>query len=355
MGERPLVLAPMEDVTNPPFRKFCKAFGADWLYSEFVSADALVRSVNKSLKKLTIDDSERPVTIQIYGRFVDSMVEAARIVEEVQPDFIDLNFGCPVKRVAQKGAGAGLLRDVPLMVEMARQVVNAVKLPVTAKTRLGWDSEHIIIEDIAERLQDVGIRALAIHGRTRAQMYTGEADWEPIAQVKSNPRITIPIIGNGDVTSPERAAEAFDKYGVDAVMIGRAAIGRPWIFRQIKHYFATGELLPDLSVREQIEIIKEQIRLSVEWIDEVRGLLHMRRHMAAMFKGLPHFRDLRIRMLQAPNLEELWQVFDEIAARYGDMREWSLKVSISFVPVKVFGRRGYDNSPPGKRAVVINQ
>ena len=321
MGERPLVLAPMEDVTNPPFRKFCKAFGADWLYSEFVSADALVRSVNKSLKKLTIDDSERPVTIQIYGRFVDSMVEAARIVEEVQPDFIDLNFGCPVKRVAQKGAGAGLLRDVPLMVEMARQVVNAVKLPVTAKTRLGWDSEHIIIEDIAERLQDVGIRALAIHGRTRAQMYTGEADWESIARVKSNPRITIPIIGNGDVTSPERAAEAFDKYGVDAVMIGRAAIGRPWIFRQIKHYFATGELLPDLSVREQIEIIKEQIRLSVEWIDEVRGLLHMRRHMAAMFKGLPHFRDLRIRMLQAPNLEELWQVFDEIAARYGDMRE----------------------------------
>ena len=321
VGERPLVLAPMEDVTNPPFRKFCKAFGADWLYSEFVSADALVRSVNKSLKKLTIDDSERPVTIQIYGRFVDSMVEAARIVEEVQPDFIDLNFGCPVKRVAQKGAGAGLLRDVPLMVEMARQVVNAVKLPVTAKTRLGWDSEHIIIEDIAERLQDVGIRALAIHGRTRAQMYTGEADWEPIARVKSNPRITIPIIGNGDVTSPERAAEAFDKYGVDAVMIGRAAIGRPWIFRQIKHYFATGELLPDLSVREQIEIIKEQIRLSVEWIDEVRGLLHTRRHMAAMFKGLPHFRDLRIRMLQAPHLEELWQVFDEIAARYGDMRE----------------------------------
>ena len=311
----------MEDVTNPPFRKFCKAFGADWLYSEFVSADALVRSVNKSLKKLTIDDSERPVTIQIYGRFVDSMVEAARIVEEVQPDFIDLNFGCPVKRVAQKGAGAGLLRDVPLMVEMARQVVNAVKLPVTAKTRLGWDSEHIIIEDIAERLQDVGIRALAIHGRTRAQMYTGEADWEPIARVKSNPRITIPIIGNGDVTSPEKAAEAFDKYGVDAVMIGRATIGHPWIFRQIKHYFATGELLPDLSVREQIEIIKEQIRLSVEWIDEVRGLLHMRRHMAAMFKGLPHFRDLRIRMLQAPNLEELWQVFDEIAARYGDMRE----------------------------------
>ncbi|MDE7074450.1 MAG: tRNA dihydrouridine synthase DusB [Odoribacter sp.] len=318
MGERPLILAPMEDVTNPPFRKFCKKYGADWLYSEFVSADALVRSVNKSLKKLTIDEAERPVTIQIYGRYIDSMVEAAKIVEEVQPDFIDINFGCPVKRVAQKGAGAGMLKDVPLMVEMTRQVVNAVKVPVTAKTRLGWDCEHIIIEDIAERLQDAGIQALAIHGRTRSQMYTGEADWEPIARVKSNPRIRIPIIGNGDIVSPQGAREAFDRYGVDGVMIGRATIGKPWIFRQIKHYFETGELLPDLSVTEQIEIVKEQILLSVEWIDEVRGLLHMRRHMAAMFKGLPHFRDLRIRMLQAPNLEMLWQVFDEIAERYGE-------------------------------------
>lgn len=318
VGERPLILAPMEDVTNPPFRKFCKRYGADWLYSEFVSADALVRSVNKSLKKLTIDDTERPVTIQIYGRFIDSMVEAAKIVEEVQPDFIDINFGCPVKRVAQKGAGAGMLKDVPLMVEMTRQIVNAVKIPVTAKTRLGWDCENIIIEDIAERLQDVGIQALAIHGRTRSQMYTGEADWEPIARVKNNPRINIPILGNGDITSPQKAKEAFDKYGVDGVMIGRATIGKPWIFRQIKHYFETGELLPDLSVAEQIDIIKEQILLSVEWIDEVRGLLHMRRHMAAMFKGLPHFRDLRIRMLQAPDLRTLWQVFDEIREKYGD-------------------------------------
>lgn len=317
IGERPLILAPMEDVTNPPFRKFCKKFGADWLYSEFVSADALVRSVNKSLKKLTIDEEERPVTIQIYGRFVDSMVEAARIVEQVQPDFIDINFGCPVKRVAQKGAGAGLLRDVPLMIEMAEKIVKAVRIPVTAKTRLGWDSDHIIIDDIAERLQDVGIQALAIHGRTRSQMYTGEADWEPIARVKANPRIQIPILGNGDITSPEKVREAFDKYGVDGVMIGRATIGHPWIFRQIKHYFETGEILPDLSVQEQIEIIKEQILLSVEWIDEVRGLLHMRRHMAAMFKGLPHFRDLRIRMLQAPSVEELWQVFDAIEDRYG--------------------------------------
>lgn len=318
IGERPLILAPMEDVTNPPFRKFCKKYGADWLYSEFVSADALVRSVNKSVKKLTIDEEERPVTIQIYGRYIDSMVEAAKIVEEAKPDFIDINFGCPVKRVAQKGAGAGLLRDIPLMVEMAKSVVEAVKLPVTAKTRLGWDCENIIIEDIAERLQDVGIQALAIHGRTRSQMYTGEADWEPIGRVKNNPRIKIPILGNGDITSPQRAKEAFERYGVDGVMIGRATIGRPWIFKQIKHYFETGEILPDLSVREQTAIIKEQIMLSVEWIDEVRGLLHMRRHMAAMFKGLPHFRDLRIRMLQAPSIEELWRVFDEIEARYGD-------------------------------------
>lgn len=318
VGERPLILAPMEDVTNPPFRKFCKRYGADWLYSEFVSADALVRSVNKSLKKLTIDETERPVTIQIYGRFIGSMVEASKIVEEAQPDFIDINFGCPVKRVAQKGAGAGMLKDVPLMVEMTRQIVNAVKIPVTAKTRLGWDCENIIIEDIAERLQDVGIQALAIHGRTRSQMYTGEADWEPIARVKNNPRIKIPILGNGDITSPQKAKEAFDKYGVDGVMIGRATIGKPWIFRQIKHYFETGELLPDLSVAEQIDIIKEQILLSVEWIDEIRGLLHMRRHMASMFKGLPHFRDLRIRMLQAPDLRTLWQVFDEIREKYGN-------------------------------------
>lgn len=316
MGEYPLVLAPMEDVTNPPFRKFCKEFGADWLYSEFVSADALVRSVNKSLKKLTIEKAERPVTIQIYGRYIDSMVEAARIVEEVQPDFIDLNFGCPVKRVAQKGAGAGLLKDIPLLIEMAEQIVKAVKIPVTAKTRLGWDCEHIIIEDIAERLQDVGIQALAIHGRTRSQMYSGEADWEPIGRVKNNPRIRIPIIGNGDIVSPQKAKEAFERYGVDAVMIGRAAIGHPWIFKQIKHYFQTGETLPDLSVSEQIDILKEQILLSVDWIDEVRGILHMRRHMAAMFKGLPHFRDLRIQMLRAGSISELWRIFELIRQRY---------------------------------------
>lgn len=317
IGKKPLILAPMEDVTNPPFRKFCKKFGADWLYSEFVSADALVRSVHKTLRKLAIEESERPVTIQIYGRYVDSMVEAAKIVEEVQPDFIDLNFGCPVKRVAQKGAGAGLLRDIPLMVEMADKIVKAVRVPVTAKTRLGWDSEHILVGEIAERLQDVGIQALAIHGRTRAQMYSGEADWEPIARVKENPRIRIPIIGNGDITDPLKAAAAFDKYGVDAVMIGRATIGHPWIFRQIRHYFQTGELLPDLSVNEQLKIIEEQVRLSIAWLDEIRGILHMRRHMAAMFKGLPHFRDLRIAMLQAATAGELQGVFEKIRDRYG--------------------------------------
>jgi putative TIM-barrel protein, nifR3 family len=316
VGDRPLILAPMEEVTNPPFRKFCKRYGADWLYSEFVSADALVRSINKTVKKLTIEESERPVTIQIYGRFIDSMVEAAKIVEEVQPDFIDINFGCPVKRVAAKGAGAGMLRDVPLMVEMAKQIVQAVKIPVTAKTRLGWDCENIIIDDVAERLQDVGISALAIHGRTRSQMYTGEADWEPIARVKQNPRIKIPIIGNGDIDSPEKVKEAFERYGVDGVMIGRATIGKPWIFRQIKHYLQTGEHLPELSIHEQIEIIKEQILLSQEWLDEVRGLFHMRRHMACMFKGLPHFRDLRIQMLQAPTIEMLWKVFDKIEEQY---------------------------------------
>ena len=319
VGDRPLILAPMEEVTNPPFRKFCKRYGADWLYSEFVSADALVRSINKTVKKLTIEENERPVTIQIYGRFIDSMVEAAKIVEEVQPDFIDINFGCPVKRVAAKGAGAGMLRDVPLMVEMAKQIVQAVKIPVTAKTRLGWDCEHIIIDDVAERLQDVGISALAIHGRTRSQMYKGEADWEPIARVKQNPRIKIPIIGNGDIDSPQKVKEAFERYGIDGVMIGRATIGKPWIFEQIKHYLATGEILPELSVAAQVEIIKEQILLSMEWLDEVRGLFHMRRHMACMFKGLPHFRDLRIQMLQAPTIEELWDVFDQIVERYGSM------------------------------------
>ncbi len=316
MGEHPLILAPMEDVTSPPFRKWCKTFGADWLYSEFVSADALVRSVDRSVQKLRIEDFERPVSIQVYGRYVDTMVEAAKMVEEVHPDFLDINFGCPVKRVAQKGAGAGMLRDLPLMVEMTRRIVNAVKIPVTVKTRLGWDSEHIVIEEIAERLQDVGIVAIAVHGRTRAQMYKGTADWEPIAALRKNPRIRIPVIGNGDICNPLQAKKAFEDYGVDGVMIGRAAIGRPWIFGDIKEYMTTGEIRPDLSLERQIEVIKSQITDAVDWLDERRGILHMRRHMAGMFKGLSHFRDLRIEMLRASTKEELWETFDKIRERY---------------------------------------
>lgn len=314
VGDRPLILAPMEDVTNPPFRKFCKRYGADWLYSEFVSADALVRSVNKSLKKLTIDETERPVTIQIYGRFIDSMVEAAKIVEEAQPDFIDINFGCPVKRVAQKGAGAGMLKDVPLMVEMTRQIVNAVKIPVTAKTRLGWDCENIIIEDIAERLQDVGIQALAIHGRTRSQMYTGEADWEEIARVKANPRLHIPVIGNGDITSPEKAQEAFNRYGVDGILVGRASIGAPWIFSEIQAAVHPERNIPIPDLAGKFDLLRRQITESVSRIDEYRGILHIRRHLAAspIFKGIPSFRPTRIAMLQANTLDALLEIISNI-------------------------------------------
>ena len=317
VGDRPLILAPMEEVTNPPFRKFCKRYGADWLYSEFVSADALVRSINKTVKKLTIEENERPVTIQIYGRFIDSMVEAAKIVEEVQPDFIDINFGCPVKRVAAKGAGAGMLRDVPLMVEMAKQIVQAVKIPVTAKTRLGWDANNKIIVELAEQLQDCGIAALTIHGRTRAQMYTGEADWTLIGEVKNNPKMHIPIIGNGDVTSPQRCKECFDRYGVDAVMIGRASFGRPWIFKEVKHYLEAGEELPPLSFEWCMEVLRQEVVDSVNLLDERRGILHVRRHLAAspLFKGIPNFRNTRIAMLRAETKEELFQIFDEITSQ----------------------------------------
>lgn len=315
MGERPVILAPMEEVTNKQFRAACKSFGADWLYSEFVSADALVRSVRKTLEKLTISEEERPVTIQIYGRDVDSMVEAARIVETVSPDFIDLNFGCPVKRVAAKGAGAGMLRDIPLMVEIARQVVRAVRVPVTAKTRLGWESGQLLVDEVACRLQDVGIAALAVHGRFRSQMYKGEADWEPIARLKQDPRVHVPIIGNGDIDSPEKAAEAFERYGVDAIMIGRAAIGRPWIFRQVKHYLEHGELLPDPPLAEQVDVIAGQVERSCEWLGETRGILHARRHVARAFKGIPDFRELRVELLQATTLERLHELFERVKER----------------------------------------
>ena len=320
LGERPVALAPMEDVTDPAFRLMCKRFGADLVYSEFVSSDALVRSVNKTMQKLTISDEERPVAIQIYGKDPDAMAEAARIAEEAGPDILDINFGCPVKRVAGKGAGAGLLQDVPRMLRITRAVVDAVRIPVTVKTRLGWDDNHKIIVDLAEQLQDCGIEALTIHGRTRAQMYTGEADWTLIGAVKANQRMRIPIIGNGDVTTPERAAECFNRYGVDAVMIGRASFGRPWIFREVKHYLATGEQLPPLTFGWQLDVLREQVRQSVARLDERRGILHVRRHLAAtpLFKGLPNFRDTRVAMLRAETVDELFRIFDLIAERWGN-------------------------------------
>ena len=311
-GEYPVFLAPMEDVTDPAFRLMCKRFGADMVYTEFVSSDALVRSVNSTMRKLNISDEERPVAIQIYGKNTDAMVEAARMVEEAHPDVIDINFGCPVKKVAGKGAGAGLLRDIPKMLEITRAVVEAVKLPVTVKTRLGWDESNKIIVELAEQLQDCGIAALTIHGRTRSQMYTGDADWTLIGKVKENPRIHIPIIGNGDITTPERAKECFDKYGVDAVMIGRASFGRPWIFKEVKHYLQTGELLPPLSAEWRLNVLRQEVLDSVNLLDERRGILHVRRHIAAspLFKGIPNFRETRIAMLRAETKEDLFQIFD---------------------------------------------
>ena len=320
LGERPVVLAPMEDVTDLGFRLMCKQFGAAMVYSEFASADALVRLVNKTMQKLAISPDERPVAIQIYGKEVEPMVEAARIVvEQAHPDVIDLNFGCPVKRVAGKGAGAGMLQNVPQMLAITRAVVDAVDIPVTVKTRLGWDNDHRIIVDLAEQLQDCGIEALTIHGRTRSQMYTGEADWTLIGEVKNNPRMHIPIIGNGDVTTPQRAKECFDRYGVDAVMIGRASFGRPWIFKEVKHYLDTGEELPPLSFEWKMDVLRQEVLQSVARLDEYRGILHIRRHLAAtpLFKGLPNFRDTRIAMLRADTVEELFAIFDRIKEEYG--------------------------------------
>ena len=317
LGSHPVFLAPMEDVTDIGFRLLCKRFGAAMVYTEFVSAEALVRSIKSTVTKLTICDEERPVGIQIYGRDVESMVEAAKIVEEAHPDVIDLNFGCPVKKVAGKGAGAGMLRNIPLMLDITRNVVKAVHTPVTVKTRLGWDKTDLIITDLAEQLQDCGIQALTIHGRTRSQMYTGDADWTLIGEVKHNPRIHIPIIGNGDITSPERACEAFEKYGVDAIMVGRATFGCPWIFQEIRETLSTDSfhampMLP-LSISDKIDILEEQLRINVERIDEYRGILHTRRHLAAspIFKGIPNFRPTRIAMLRATKADELTSILED--------------------------------------------
>ncbi len=321
LGEHPVLLAPMEDVTDISFRLMCRQFGARLAYSEFVSSDALVRKAGKIFRKIAVRDEERPVAIQIYGKDTGVMAEAAKIVEEqTSPDILDINFGCPVKRVAGKGAGAGMLRDIPKMLEITRAVADAVKIPVTVKTRLGWDDGHKIIVDLAERLQDCGIEALTIHGRTRAQMYTGEADWTLIGEVKNNPRMHIPVIGNGDVSTPQRAKECFDRYGVDAVMIGRGSLGCPWIFKEITHYLNTGgETLP-LGFNWKMNVLREEVMQSMDRLDERRGILHIRRHLAAspLFKGLHGFRDTRTAMLRAETADELFNIFDRIAETYGN-------------------------------------
>ena len=313
-----LFLAPMEDVTDPSFRYICKRFGADMVYTEFISSDGLIRDAWKSRAKLNINDFERPVGIQIYGNQIEPMVEAARIAESANPDIIDINFGCPMKKIAGRGAGSGMMRDVPLMVEMTKQIVEAVNRPVTVKTRLGWDDDSKNIEEIAMRLQDVGIAALTIHGRTRCQLYKGEADWTLIGKVKNNPLIKIPIIGNGDIDSGEKAREMFDRYGVDAVMIGRATYGRPWIFREVRHYLDTGEVLPQPSVVERVAIAKEHLAKSIEVKGERVGVLEMRRHLSNYFKGLPNFKDTRMKLVTENDTAELFATIDSIAERWGD-------------------------------------
>lgn len=312
LGNRPVMLAPMEDVTDPSFRQICREQGASMVYTEFVSADALIRDIPSTLRKLAIQDTERPVAIQIYGRDAEAMVEAAKIVERAEPDILDINFGCPVKKVAGKGAGAGMLRDIPKMLSITESVVKAVSIPVTVKTRLGWDCENKIINDLGPRLQDCGIKALTVHGRTRSQMYTGAADWEPIGRLKADPRMDIPIIGNGDITTPQEALNAFDNYGVDGIMVGRGAIGAPWVFKSMRQYIDTGTV-DAIPIEERFAILRRQIRESIENIDEYRGILHIRRHLAAspLFKGIPDFRPTRIAMLRAESETELLDILDK--------------------------------------------
>lgn len=318
LGKHPLLLAPMEDVTDPSFRILCKEHGADMMYTEFVSADALVRNVNRSLRKLELLEDERPVGIQIYGKDIDKMVVAAQMAEAAKPELIDLNFGCPVKKIAGKGSGSGLLLDLPKMMAITDAVVKAVGIPVTVKTRLGWDEQSLVIEDVAEQLQDLGVQALCIHGRTREQMYNGVADWTLIGKVKNNPRMTIPIIGNGDVSSAEKAKMYLNRYGVDALMVGRASIGKPWIFREIKHYLTTGELLPNVTVLEQTVLMDDIVKRSTDMLGERRGILHARRHLAIPFKSLPGIRPLRIQLLQAKSVVAISAVLKEIGATYAN-------------------------------------
>lgn len=320
LPEFPLFLAPMEDITDPSFRMVCKMNGADFMYTEFISSDGLIRDGEKSVKKLDIYDFERPIGIQLYGHLIDAMVEAAIIASEANPELIDINFGCPVKKIANRGAGSGMLRNIPLMIEMTEAIVKAVDLPVTVKTRLGWDDDSKIIVEVAERLQDVGIKALTIHGRTRAQMYKGSADWTLIGEVKNNQRMKIPIIGNGDIDGPVKAKEMFDRYGVDGIMIGRATVGRPWIFRDIRHYLNTGELLPEPTVNEKADLALLHLDKSLEFKEGKRAIFEMRRHLANYFKGLPHFKETRLRLLTAPEADDIKLIIGEIRDKWGDFR-----------------------------------
>lgn len=316
LGAQPVLLAPMEDVTDPSFRYICKQFGADMMYTEFVSSDGLIRDARKTLDKLTIYDYEQPIGIQLYGHLTEAMVESAKIAEGAKPDLIDINFGCPVKKIANRGAGSGMMREPDKMVEMTRRIVRAVNLPVTVKTRLGWDDDSKIIVELAERLQDAGIAALTIHGRTRAQLYKGEADWTLIGEVKRNPRMKIPIIGNGDIDSAVKAKEMFDRYGVDGIMVGRATYGRPWIFREIKHYLTTGELLPEPNVLERVKLAKMHLAKSVEVKGDKVGILEMRRHFSSYFKALPNFKETRMTLVTSIDMDELNTTLDYIAERW---------------------------------------
>jgi nifR3 family TIM-barrel protein len=319
----------MEDITDAPFRLLCKRFGVDLMFSEFVASEAVIRKIGKTLQKMEIHPSEHPYGIQLYGKEISAMVESAKIAEQYQPDLIDLNFGCPVKKIAMKGAGAGMLRDIPQLIKMTAAVVQATRLPVTVKTRLGWDENSKIIVELAEQLQDVGISAITIHGRTRAQMYLGEADWTLIGEVKNNPRMKIPVIGNGDIDSPLKAKQAFDRYGVDAVMIGRAAIGRPWLFREIRHFLDTGESLPPQLVRDQVELVREHVAMSAVDREELRAVRSMRRFFAVYFKGLPDFRETRVKLLQAESFEAVSDLLDMIADRWGNLPAYSSADSVT--------------------------
>ncbi|GAB5565160.1 MAG: tRNA dihydrouridine synthase DusB [Winogradskyella sp.] len=318
LGEFPLLLAPMEDVSDPPFRALCKEQGADVVYTEFVSSEGLIRNAAKSVMKLDIYEKERPVGIQIFGANMESMLQTIDIVEKSNPDIIDINFGCPVKKVVSKGAGAGILKDVCLMEKLTAEMVKRTSLPVTVKTRLGWDHDSIKIVEVAERLQDVGIKSIAIHGRTRAQMYKGNADWKPIAAVKNNPRMHIPVFGNGDVDTPERAAEMRDSYGLDGAMIGRATIGNPWFFKQVKHYFKTGKHLPPISMTERVEAARRHLQMSIDWKGEKLGVFETRRHYTNYFKGIPNFKEYRMKMVTSDDSKDVFAAFDEVLEKFGD-------------------------------------